>query len=138
MTGVQFLVGGGKGIYLSTTTSRLALGPTQLPIKRVTRTPLEVKHLECETDHLPPHTAKVKNLWSCISNPQYVSMALCLIKYRISFMVWYLVNQRDNCTLCAVFVMVFEISATACLLYYYFISLSAIRNFQVHGRNLVL
>jgi len=37
MSGVQFLGGAGKGLFLFTTASRLALGPTQPNIQMVLR-----------------------------------------------------------------------------------------------------
>jgi hypothetical protein len=39
-----------------------------------------VKWLECEADHSPPTSAKVKNAWSYTSIPQYIFMVDCLIK----------------------------------------------------------
>jgi hypothetical protein len=57
-----------KAVFLSTTTSRLALGPTQPPIQWGVHS-LGVKQPGCETDHSPPSCAKVKNVWSYISPP---------------------------------------------------------------------
>jgi hypothetical protein len=51
----------GLGIYLFTTASRTALGPTQPPIQWVPGALLlGVKRLERETDHSPPSSAEVK------------------------------------------------------------------------------
>jgi hypothetical protein len=51
----------GLGIFLFTTTSRTALGPTQLPIQCVPEAlSLEVKRPECEADRSPPSSAEVK------------------------------------------------------------------------------
>jgi len=61
----------GQGLYLFSTASR---PPNQGEpgVKRPGR----------ESDHSPPYSAKVKNVWSYISTPPYVLMA-CLIKLRI-------------------------------------------------------
>jgi hypothetical protein len=49
------------GIFLFTTASRPALGPTQSPIQLVPGVlSLEVKRSGRETDHLPPSSAEVK------------------------------------------------------------------------------
>jgi hypothetical protein len=74
----------GLGIYLFTTASRAALGPTQLPVQLVPRAPsLGVKRPGREADDSPPSNAEVKNVWSYISTPQYVFMAL--VKYKDNF-----------------------------------------------------
>jgi hypothetical protein len=64
-------------IFLFSATSRLALGPTHLPIQWVPRAiSLGVKWLEHEADHSPPSCTEVKNggavhplshksLWHC-------------------------------------------------------------------------
>jgi hypothetical protein len=44
-----------------------------------------VKRPEREADHLPPFSAKVKNMWSYTSTPQYFFMAWCLVKHRNEF-----------------------------------------------------
>jgi len=60
----------GLGIFLFTTVSILALGPTQPPIEWVSGAlPLGVKQPGCEADHSPPSIAKVKNVWSYTSTP---------------------------------------------------------------------
>jgi len=62
----------------------LALGPIQPPIQCVPRAlSLGVKRLG--RDHSPPSSAKVKNAWSCTSNPQYVYKAWCLVQHRDNF-----------------------------------------------------
>jgi hypothetical protein len=60
----------GLGIFLFTTTSRMAVGLTQPPIQWVSRAlPLGVKWPGHEADHSPPSSAKVKNAWSYTSTP---------------------------------------------------------------------
>jgi hypothetical protein len=52
---------GGVGIFLFTTASRTALGPTQPPIQWIPWTlSLGVKRLGREADHSPPSNAEVK------------------------------------------------------------------------------
>jgi hypothetical protein len=73
----------GLGIFLFTTASRTALGPTQPPLQCVPGAlSLGVKQLGHEADHSLPSSAEVKNGWSYISTPQYVCMAWCLVKHR--------------------------------------------------------
>jgi hypothetical protein len=63
------------GIFLVTTVSRPALGPTQPPIQWVPGTlSLGVKRPAREADHSPPPSAEVKNVWSYTPTPQYVFM----------------------------------------------------------------
>jgi hypothetical protein len=58
----------GLGIFLFTTFSRTALGPTQPPIQWVPGTlSLEAKQPGREADHSPPSSAEVKNAWSYTS-----------------------------------------------------------------------
>jgi hypothetical protein len=76
----------GLGIFLFTTASRTALGTTKPPIQWVPGAlSLGVKRPGREADHSPPSSAEVKNAWSCISTPQYVFMAWCLVKHRDNF-----------------------------------------------------
>jgi hypothetical protein len=71
----------GLGIFLLTTASRPALGPTQPPIQWVTRALfLEVKRPWREADHSPPFSVEVKNAWNYTSTPQYSFMAWCSVK----------------------------------------------------------
>jgi hypothetical protein len=44
-----------------------------------------VKLLGSETDHSPPSSAEVTNVWSYTSTPQYVLMVWCLAKHREIF-----------------------------------------------------
>jgi hypothetical protein len=82
-SGVRFPVG--LGIFLFTTASRTALGPTQNPIQGVPGTlSLGVKRPGREADHSPPSSAKVKMHGATPPFPQY------------AFMVWCLVKQTDN------------------------------------------
>jgi hypothetical protein len=58
------------GIFLFTTASRTALGPTQPPIQRVPGVlSLGVKRPGREADHSPQYSAEVKNAWSYTSIP---------------------------------------------------------------------
>jgi hypothetical protein len=58
----------GLGIFLFTTASRPALGPTQPPIQWVPgAVSLGIKRPGCEADHTPPSSAEVKNAWSYTS-----------------------------------------------------------------------
>jgi hypothetical protein len=60
----------GLGIFLPTTVSRRALGPTQPPIQWVTGAlSVGVKWPGHEADHSPPPSAEVKNAWSYTSTP---------------------------------------------------------------------
>jgi hypothetical protein len=78
--------GGGLGIFLFTTASRTALGPTQPPIQRVPGAlSLGVKRPGREADHSPPSSAEVKNALRYTSTPPYVFMAWCLVKHRDNF-----------------------------------------------------
>jgi hypothetical protein len=58
------------GIFLFTTASRTALGPTQPPIQWVLGAlSLEVKRPGREADHSPPSSAEAKNAWNYTSTP---------------------------------------------------------------------
>jgi hypothetical protein len=90
----------GLGIFLFTTASRTALGPTQPPIQWVPGAlSLGVKRPGHEADHSPPSSAEVKDEWSCTSTLLYVFMAWCLIKHRDNFTLiffnWLLQSLSD-------------------------------------------
>jgi hypothetical protein len=71
----------GLGIFLFTTASRLALGPTQPPRQWVPEAlSLRVKRPGREVDHSPPCSAEIENAWSCTSSLQYAFMAWCSFK----------------------------------------------------------
>jgi len=62
----------------------MQLGTTQPPIKWVPEAlSLGVKWPGRESDHSPPSSAEVKNVWSYASILQYVFMAWCLVKYKM-------------------------------------------------------
>jgi len=74
------------GIFLLTTVSRPALGPTLPPMKWVPCVVfLQVKQQGHDTDHSPPSSAEVKNVWSHTSTLEHVFLVWYLdIKYRSS------------------------------------------------------
>jgi hypothetical protein len=77
----------GLGIFLFTTVSRTALGPTQPPIQWVPGALfMGVKRPRREAHHSCPPSAEVKNAWSYTSTPQYVFVAWCLVKRRDNFL----------------------------------------------------
>jgi hypothetical protein len=57
------------GIFLFTTASRPALGPTQPPIQWVPGSFPGVKRPRREADHSSPSSAEVKNAWTYTSTP---------------------------------------------------------------------
>jgi hypothetical protein len=70
----------GLGIFLFTTASKPALGPTHPPIQRVTgAVSLRVKRPGRESVHSSPSSAEVKNAWSHTSTPQYTFIAWRLL-----------------------------------------------------------
>jgi hypothetical protein len=76
----------GQKIFLFSMKSRLALGPTQPPIRWILGTLSSgVKHLGHEADHLPPSSAQIKNGGAMLPLLHYVFMAYCLISYRDNF-----------------------------------------------------
>jgi len=70
--------------FLSITTSRPVLGPTQPPNQWASAVlSLGVKRLGREDDYPLPFSAEVMKAWSYTSTPQYVDIARCLIKQEI-------------------------------------------------------
>jgi hypothetical protein len=99
-----YLISLGLGIFLFTTTTRPALGPTQPPIQWVTGSiSLGLNRPGSEADYSTPSSAEIKNAWSYTSTPQYVFMAWCLVKHGDNFTFTYtvlilpshLVNRSD-------------------------------------------
>jgi hypothetical protein len=71
----------GLGIFLFTTASTTALGPTQPPITWVPRALfLGVKRPGREADHSPHLVPRSNSDWSYNSTPQYAFMAWCSVK----------------------------------------------------------
>jgi hypothetical protein len=69
-TGVHFPAGAIMGLFVFTTASRPALGPTHPPIQRIPRVPSPgEKRLGREADHSHPSSVGVKNAWSYTSTP---------------------------------------------------------------------
>jgi hypothetical protein len=76
----------GLGIFFFSTASRLDLGPTQPPIQRVPEAlSPSAKQLGRETDHSPPPSAEVKNVWRYTSPSQSFFTVWCLVKHREKF-----------------------------------------------------
>jgi hypothetical protein len=71
----------GLGIFLFTTTSRLAVGPTQPPNQWApVALSLGIKWMGHEADHSPPSSAEVKNACSYTFTPPYAFMVWCSVK----------------------------------------------------------
>jgi hypothetical protein len=79
MTGVQFPVGAVMTLFY--VNHRVQTGSGALPASYPMGT--EGKAAGLEADRSPPSCADVKNAWDNTSTPQYVFMALCLIKQEI-------------------------------------------------------
>jgi hypothetical protein len=74
------------GIFLFTTASRPALGPTQPPIQWVPGAlSLGVKRPGREADQSPVSSAEVRMRGAIPPLPEYVLMAWCLVKHRDNF-----------------------------------------------------
>jgi hypothetical protein len=71
----------GLGIFLFTTTSRLALGPTLPPIQWITGAiSLEVKRPGRKAGHSHPSSAEVMNEWSYTSTHPILLLDVCSAK----------------------------------------------------------
>jgi hypothetical protein len=85
----------GLGIFLFTTVSRTAQGPTRPPIQWILEALSPgVKRPGREADHSPPTSARSR-MHGAIPPSQYL------------FMTWCLVKHRDNFTLCVCFLFRF-------------------------------
>jgi hypothetical protein len=79
----------GPGIFLFSTASRPALGPTQPPIKWVPGALSSgIKRPGREADHLPPLLMPRSRMRGAIPPPQYVFMAWCLVKHKNTFTLY--------------------------------------------------
>jgi hypothetical protein len=91
------------GIFLFTSSSRTALGPTQPPIQCVPGAlSLGVKRPGREADHSPPCSAEVKEWVELYLHPQYAFMAWCSVKaqgqlylYLLDFCVYRFCSVQD-------------------------------------------
>jgi hypothetical protein len=103
----------GLGIFLFTTASRTALGPTQPPIQWVTGAlSLGIKRPGREADHSHPPSVEVKNAWSYTSTPRYAFMAWCLINHRGNFTFLPLLVQHVLILSAGQKILVFSITTT--------------------------
>jgi hypothetical protein len=68
------------GVFLFTTVTRTALGPTQPPIQWVSvALSLGIKRPGCEADHSPPSSADVKNAWSLVKAQRQLYLYIYLL-----------------------------------------------------------
>jgi hypothetical protein len=91
--------GGGLGIFIFTTASITAQGPTQPPIQWVPEAvSLGVKRLGREADH--SHLVPRPRMRGAIPPlPQYVLMAWCVVKHRSNFTLLYFTLLYFTCVL---------------------------------------
>jgi hypothetical protein len=77
----------GLGIFLFTSASRTALGHTYPPVRRVSETlSLGIKQPECEADHSPPSSAKVKEgVELYLNSPNMLLWCSAQLKHRDKF-----------------------------------------------------
>jgi hypothetical protein len=75
-----------RGIFLFTSASKLALGPTQLPLQWVPGIlSAGEKRPRRSADPSPRNSAEVKNAWGYTSTIPYIFMSWCLVKHRNNF-----------------------------------------------------
>jgi hypothetical protein len=87
----------GLRIFLLTTASRPALGPTHPPNQWVPGAlSLGVKRPGREADHSPPSSSEFKNACSYTSSPQYVFMTRCLVKHRANFTFTFMASETRS------------------------------------------
>jgi hypothetical protein len=68
-------------IYIFAILSRQALGFTQPPTESVPGVHSSgIKQPRRDSNHSPPSSYEVKNVWSYISTPPYVCMARCIVR----------------------------------------------------------
>jgi hypothetical protein len=94
----------GLGIFLFTTASRKALGPTQPPTQCVRGAlSLRVKRPGREADHSPPSSAEVKERVGYTSTPPIALIAWCSVKHRDNFtftLNMYVYMHNNKCSIC--------------------------------------
>jgi hypothetical protein len=54
--------------------------PASYPVGTRGLIPQGVEQMECEPDHSPPSSTKVRNWWSYTFTPPYIFLVWCLIK----------------------------------------------------------
>jgi hypothetical protein len=95
----------GLGIFLFTTVSRTALGPTQPPLQWALGVlSFGVKQPGHDADYSPPTSAKVKNAWSYTSTPQYVFMAWHLVKHSLPCLSLSDLSYQEEISFCGAMV----------------------------------
>jgi hypothetical protein len=90
----------GQGYFLfTTTTTRLALGPTKPPIHCILEAlSLGLKQLGHEADCPPPSSVKVKMHVAILPLPHTSSRCGAYLCAGYIFMAWYLIKDRDKFT----------------------------------------
>jgi hypothetical protein len=100
----------GQGIFLFTTASRTALGPTQPPIQWLPEAlSLGIKRTGREADHSPPSIAEVKEWVELYLHPQYAFTAWCSVKAQGELYLYLVYFYYRHCT------YTFKLFVTSCV-----------------------